>query len=75
MRIAHWTVTTAAGTGRDAFARALAANASALRRDDFSRAGLDTWIGRVEAVEALQLPAALQALNARVTRLAWLALQ
>lgn len=75
MRIAHWTVTTAAGTGRDAFARALAANASALRHDDFSRAGLDTWIGRVEAVEALQLPAALQALDARVTRLAWLALQ
>ena len=36
---------------------------------------LDTWIGRVDGIEATSLPAALAAWDCRATRLAWMGLQ
>jgi len=74
------TATTALGHGREAQADALRTRRSGLRRNDFgdgatADARLETWIGRVEGVEAVRLPAGLAALDCRNNRLAWLALQ
>lgn len=69
------TLTTACGVGLRSMREALAARRSGLRRNDFSSAALDTWIGRVEGLESVQLPAALMGWDCRNNRLAWLALQ
>lgn len=69
------TLTTACGAGLDTMREALAARRSGLRRNDFSAHPLDTWIGRVEGLEDLQLPAELMGWDCRNNRLAWFALQ
>ncbi|MBS0226616.1 MAG: beta-ketoacyl-[acyl-carrier-protein] synthase family protein [Proteobacteria bacterium] len=69
------TATTALGRGRQAQADALHAGRSGLRRNDFSHAPLDCWIGRVAGVEDEALPEALSAWECRNNRLAWIALQ
>jgi 3-oxoacyl-[acyl-carrier-protein] synthase-1 len=80
LAITAYTATTALGHGREAQRVALYARRSGLRRNDFGEgavaaAGLQTWIGRVDGVEALQLPDALAPYDCRNNRLAWLALQ
>ncbi len=73
------TATTALGRGRRAQADALRARRSGLRRNDFGDGGaaerLDTWIGRVDGLEDLALPAEWAGWDCRNNRLAWLALQ
>jgi 3-oxoacyl-[acyl-carrier-protein] synthase-1 len=65
----------ATGTGLLALDAALHEGRSALRRNDFTRVPLDTWIGRVDGIEATSLPASLAAWDCRATRLAWMGLQ
>jgi len=65
----------ATGTGLQALDAALHEGRSALRRNDFTRVPLDTWIGRVDGIESRSLPAALAAWDCRATRLAWMGLQ
>ena len=69
------TATTACGRGAGALRDALAARRSGLSPNDFSTTPLATWIGRVEGLEDLALPAPLASWECRNNRLAWLALQ
>ena len=69
------TATTACGRGAGALRDAIAARRSGLRPNDFSSVPLPTWIGRVDGLEELGLPAALAPWECRNNRLAWLALQ
>jgi 3-oxoacyl-[acyl-carrier-protein] synthase-1 len=73
--IRAWTATTAAGIGLDPLAVALAEHRSALRRLDDPRWPIETFVGRVDALDGLQLPAAHRHWDCRVNRLAWLGLQ
>lgn len=69
------TATSAVGRGRDALAKALAEGRTGLRRNDFGDdARLDCWIGRVDGLETVELPASLQPWDSRNNRLAWIAL-
>lgn len=73
--IAAWSAASALGLGRDAMAAALRGARSGLRPLDDPSLPLETFVGRVDAVEAVQLPAALKRWDCRVNRLAWLGLQ
>lgn len=75
LAIRAYTATTALGRGREAQAGALRERRSGLRRNDFGKAPLDTWIGRVDGLEDAALPQALAPWECRNNRLAWLALQ
>jgi 3-oxoacyl-[acyl-carrier-protein] synthase-1 len=79
LSIGNYTATTALGAGRDAQLDALRERRSGLRANDFrSPTGsdlLDTWIGRVDGVEDVELPPGLREWDCRNKRLAWLALQ
>jgi len=74
LRIAAYTVTSAAGVGKAALYAALRADRSALTPNDFGPAPLSTWIGRVASLEAEPLPRPLAAWECRNNRLAWLGL-
>ncbi|HEX7341936.1 MAG TPA: beta-ketoacyl-ACP synthase [Rhodanobacteraceae bacterium] len=69
------TATSALGRGRDAHASAFSAMRGGLRANDISHAPLDCWIGRVDGVEAVQLPSADAPWDCRNNHLAWLGLQ
>ncbi len=69
------TATTACGRGVGALREAIAARRSGLRPNDFSTTPLATWIGRVDGLENLPLPAPFSGWECRNNRLAWLALQ
>lgn len=75
--VTAYTVACAAGTSRAAFAAALRERRSGLRRNDFTATPLETWIGRIDGLEAedAALPAAFASWECRNNRLAWLALQ
>ncbi|NUZ04683.1 beta-ketoacyl-ACP synthase [Piscinibacter koreensis] len=73
--ISAYTATTALGIGTAAMTAAFEQQRSGLRPNDFSHRPLDTWIGRVDAVEASPLPKALASWECRNNRLAWLGLQ
>ncbi len=74
--IAASTLTNACGVGMAAVRHAFLTGSSGLRRNDFKpAAALATWIGRVDALESLRLPAALAAYDCRNNRLAYLALE
>ncbi|AMM26699.1 3-oxoacyl-ACP synthase [Variovorax sp. PAMC 28711] len=75
LRISAYTATSAVGNGKAPLAEALAQSRSGLRVNDFGDAPLPTWIGRVQGLEALQLPDALARWDCRNNRLAWLGLQ
>jgi 3-oxoacyl-[acyl-carrier-protein] synthase-1 len=80
LAIRAYTATTALGRGRAAQLDALRARRGGLRRNDFGSvdfgpAALDTWIGRVDGLEDIALPAEYAAWECRNNRLAWLALQ
>lgn len=70
-----WTVSTAAGLGRDTLAAALAEHRSALRRHEDPHGPLASFVGRIDALEAAALPARWSRWDCRVNRLAGLALQ
>jgi 3-oxoacyl-[acyl-carrier-protein] synthase-1 len=74
LRIAAYTVTSAAGVGKAALAAALRDSSSALTANDFGPTPLATWIGRVAGLEAAPLPEPLSAWECRNNRLAWLGL-
>lgn len=75
LAITHYTATSAAGTGLAEVRASLAARRSGLRRNDFDGCDLDTWIGRVAGVEAVELPEHLSGLLSRNNQLAWMGLQ
>jgi 3-oxoacyl-[acyl-carrier-protein] synthase-1 len=79
LSIGNYTATTALGAGRDAQLDALRERRSGLRANDFrSPTGsdlLETWIGRIDGVEDVELPSGLREWDCRNNRLAWLALQ
>jgi len=75
LAISAWTVTSALGAGRDATLAALRGGHGGLRPCDFPNADLDTWIGRVPAIEDAPLPEHLAAWDCRNNRLAHLALE
>ena len=75
LAIEAYTITSAAGLGKAATARALRDGRSGLAPNDLDWAPLDCWIGRVAAAEGLALPEALGAFDCRNTRLALLALE
>ncbi len=74
LRIAAYTVTSAAGVGKATLQAALRAGRSALTPNDFGPTPLSTWIGRVASLEAAPLPRPLAAWECRNNRLAWLGL-
>lgn len=74
LAITAYTVTCAAGRGRDAFARALAERAPGLRENDLPEWPLPCWIGRVAGIEDAPLPQAWAHWESRNHRLAWMAL-
>ncbi|HEY0503295.1 MAG TPA: beta-ketoacyl-[acyl-carrier-protein] synthase family protein [Lysobacter sp.] len=80
LAIRAYTATTALGRGRDAQAMALRERRGGLRRNDFGtlpdgQEPLDCWIGRVDGLEDMPLPAEFAHWDCRNNRLAWLALQ
>lgn len=75
LAIRAYTATTALGRGREAQAGALRERRSGLRRNDFGKSPLDTWIGRVDGLEDEALPPAWASWECRNNRLAWMALQ
>lgn len=73
--VSGYTATSAAGVGLSALRTSIAARQSGLRENDLEHCDLATWIGRVEAIEATELPGEFAHLDSRNNRLAWLALQ
>lgn len=74
LAISAYTATSALGLGREAQLSALQQARSGLRRNRFSSAPLDCWIGQVEGVEDAPLPPTLANWECRNNRLAWLGL-
>lgn len=75
LSITAFTATCAAGAGRSELLRALDGGKTGLRRNDFGREPLATWIGRIAGVENAPLPREFSAYECRNNRLAWLGLQ
>jgi 3-oxoacyl-[acyl-carrier-protein] synthase-1 len=74
LAISAFTATSALGRGLEDHRRALLDGRTGLRANDFSRAPLACWIGRVDGLEQAALPAAFDAWECRNNRLAWLGL-
>jgi len=74
LAIDSYTVTSAAGRGRDAHVVALRAELTGLAQRHFEDAELATWIGAVAGLESVRLPRELAAFDCRNNRLAELAL-
>lgn len=72
--ITHATVTSALGVGCEAHAAAMAAGRSGLRPCVFDDVTLPGWIGVVDGLDAVALPAGLSDFDCRNHRLAWLGL-
>jgi 3-oxoacyl-[acyl-carrier-protein] synthase-1 len=75
LAISAFTATSAAGIGLGELQGSIRARRSGLRHNDLEDCDLDTWIGRVAAVDDAPLPQKLEALESRNNRLAWLGLQ
>jgi len=75
LTINAFTLTNALGHGAAATLGALRKQRGGLRRCDFDTADLDTWIGRTDGIEDVELPAALRRFDCRNNRLALLALE
>jgi 3-oxoacyl-[acyl-carrier-protein] synthase-1 len=69
------TLTNALGHGSAATLAALRAQKSGLRKCDFDNVRLDSWIGRVDGIEQINLPEKLKRYDCRNNRLALLALE
>jgi len=75
LAVTAFTATSAVGSGNEAHASALSSGRGGLRRNDFTSAVLETWIGRVDGIEALHWPQRFLACDCRNNRLAWQGLQ
>jgi 3-oxoacyl-[acyl-carrier-protein] synthase-1 len=79
LQISAYTATSAVGVGKASLLDALENSRSGLRANDFGdgtdRTPLPTWIGRVDGLEDMRLPASLASWDCRNNRLAWLGLQ
>jgi len=75
LTLSCYTVTNALGAGNAASLSALQQERSGLRKNDFADCDLDTYIGRVAALEDIVLPESLLEFDCRNNRLAYLALQ
>ncbi|MFC5303236.1 beta-ketoacyl-[acyl-carrier-protein] synthase family protein [Azospira restricta] len=75
LQLTHFTASTCLGRGLAPTLAALDAQANGLKRCDFETVDLDTWIGEVDGVDAIHLPAALARHDCRNNRLALLALE
>jgi 3-oxoacyl-[acyl-carrier-protein] synthase-1 len=73
--ITHYTIVNSLGAGRRASADALRAGRSGLRHCDFETVSLDTFIGRVPAVDDVVVAPELARYDCRNNRLAQLALE
>ncbi|MGV0953810.1 MAG: beta-ketoacyl-[acyl-carrier-protein] synthase family protein [Fluviibacter sp.] len=75
--IDSFTATTCVGAGNESLFKAIKTGRTGLTRCDFDKAQLDTWIGRVLALDepASNLPGSLIDYDCRNNRLAWLAIQ
>ena len=69
------TLTTALGSGLQDHLAALQAQRCGLQPCAFDDVDLPGWIGRVDGLEAVQVPADLMKFDCRNNRLAWLAVQ
>src|SRR5262245_37996623 len=74
LAVSAYTATSAMGHGLADHLDALRERRSGLRANDFSRVPLPCWIGRVDGVEDVALPAELAGWDCRNNRLAWLGL-
>jgi 3-oxoacyl-[acyl-carrier-protein] synthase-1 len=74
LQLTAYTLTSALGQGREAQIQAMRAGRSGLRPCDLDGVDLQTWIGRVPAVEQIALPENLQVFHCRNHQLAWLGL-
>lgn len=72
--LSHFTATTCLGRGLDATLAALKTARSGLTPCDFDTADIATWIGRVDGLDDVRLPAELQRFDCRNHRLAQLGL-
>jgi 3-oxoacyl-[acyl-carrier-protein] synthase-1 len=75
LAITACTLTTALGAGNVPTVAALRAQRSGLAPLRFLQVPLPTWAGEVDGVDAVAVPARLQAFDCRNNRLAWLGLQ
>jgi 3-oxoacyl-[acyl-carrier-protein] synthase-1 len=75
LAIGQYTATSAIGAGLASMQDAICTRRSGLRRNDLDGCDLDTWIGRVDNLEAVSLPDHLEHLHSRNNLLAWLGLQ
>ncbi|CAG9203802.1 3-oxoacyl-(acyl-carrier-protein) synthase-1 [Paraburkholderia tropica] len=73
--VSHFTATSCLGHGLDAMLDALRERRSGLAPCDFERADLDTWIGAVRDLDAVEIRADLAAYACRNHRLAQLGLE
>ena len=71
LRISAYTLSTAAGDGREQTFKALQSRRTGLTANDFGTAPIPTWIGRVPGLEHSAQPPALAAWECRNNRLAW----
>jgi 3-oxoacyl-[acyl-carrier-protein] synthase I len=74
LAITSYTVTCAAGRGKDAFFDSLRAERTGLGQQRFEDSQLDTWTGEVAGLAAVKLPVDLAGWDCRNNRLAELAL-
>jgi 3-oxoacyl-[acyl-carrier-protein] synthase I len=75
LAVGCYTSTSAAGIGLDALHASILARRTGLRPNDLDYCDLDTWIGRVDSLENVALPAAQAHLMSRNNQLIWLGLQ
>jgi 3-oxoacyl-[acyl-carrier-protein] synthase I len=75
LAISAYTLTNCLGAGNAATLAALREKRSGLVPCDFETAQLDTYVGQVHGLDAVRLPADLQAYDCRLNRLANLALE
>ena len=75
LAITGYTATSALGPGIDHIQSSILAKRSGLRKNDFPGCDLETWIGRVSALETTGMPSHLEPLDSRNNRLALLGLQ
>ena len=73
--VTDYTLVSALGAGRAVTLAALREGRTGLAQRQFETAALDTWIGEVDGVDAIRLPAALADFECRNNRLAQLGLE
>jgi len=74
LQLSSYTITTSLGHGLAAQRQAIRQRSSGLRACDLDGVDLETWIGRVDGVETVNLPEELADYTCRNNQLAWLGL-